>query len=229
MRRQTANLYNHIANLDYERNDNLHGLESYMKADVCRTEFMDDVLEWEWEGDSDHCVFRKADILAMATTDANMVLTQIANGQRAAYSTAIIVLHRVIETFGDSPNRGIWMYNLSIIYRLAGDLEKSLDCCMKSQAWIEEDDQSDGLLMAMYESDLTRIWQHLLTMNDSALFYTGCTQAALGLFDDAHKSFSESLKIRQNRAPGHRYTADTCHRIAAVMYGRPHQDLAGAM
>jgi hypothetical protein len=95
MRRQTASLYNYIANIHHERNDTLHGLELCMKADTCRTEFMDDVVDWEWEGDADHCVLRYTDILAMAATDANMVMTQIANGE----STALFDSHNHPSSF----------------------------------------------------------------------------------------------------------------------------------
>jgi hypothetical protein len=135
LRRLTASLYSICGSIEYELNMLCHGRQWFQKADLHRMQLLeDDTMEMY-------------DIQTMALNDGNIALSQLAEDN--ALPPTITTFTMLVETFGDSKCRAVSAANLSIAYRLQGNLEKSLEWCNAAYEWTLEDYGDGTLVMAL--------------------------------------------------------------------------------
>ncbi|KAJ5152920.1 uncharacterized protein N7482_009398 [Penicillium canariense] len=147
------------------------------------------------------------DIESMAVGDGNIGLSHLADSGTSEPSIAAYKF--LIENFQNNNNLCIWAANLSIAYRFQGDLEESLEWCKVADNWTRKTFGEDSLSMAIVH------------------FNVGKTYMLLKEDERAFKVFNQSLQIRQQKAPSHRYTGFTCHQIGVLMRARG--DIPGAI
>lgn len=135
LRRLTASLYSIYGSIEYELNLPYHGRQWFEKADAHRLQ----LLEYD--------TVETYDLSTMALNDGNIALAQLAEDNTIL--PTITTFTMVVKTFGDSKCRAVSAANLSIAYRLQGNLEKSLECCNAAYEWTLEDYGDHTLVMAM--------------------------------------------------------------------------------
>ncbi len=131
--RLEADLYNTLGSIEYESNRPGHGRIWFEKANAHRERLL---------GNDTYEAF---DIQTMAIVDANIGLSYLADGETFFIISSCEIL---LSTFEDQSNRNEWASNLSIAYRLKGDLQKSWHWCEKAYAWTKETYGDDSLNMA---------------------------------------------------------------------------------
>ncbi|CAG9985160.1 unnamed protein product, partial [Clonostachys byssicola] len=139
------------------------------------------------------------DIQSMALVDGDISLTYLADGLP---DPSVGTYNMLLDTFDSQHHRCIWAANLSIALRAKGNLDESLSWCRKSSEWVTERHGERSLEMAIVH------------------FNTACTLLLMNRGDEAMAALENSLRIRQEKSPMHRYLGFTQHKIGEVMKSR---------
>lgn len=139
------------------------------------------------------------DIQSMALVDGDLSLTYLADGLP---DPSVGTYNMLLDTFDNQHLRCTWAANLSIALRAKGGLDESLAWCRKSSEWVTERHGERSLEMAIVH------------------FNTACTLLLMNRGDEAMAALENSLRIRQEKSPMHRYLGFTQHKIGEVMKSR---------
>jgi tetratricopeptide (TPR) repeat protein len=206
--RLTADLYQICGSIDYELNQPGHGMSWLARSKALRQR----VIEYEQSIEND--------VYELTVTNANIALTMMAENKA---QEALIWIEELLAYPTERVSKDIWTANLSNLYWLLGDYERSLALAQHSFDLTRKAHGMNSLRMATYVADsMIQMTTYILILHSDnrVHFNTGNAYLSLGQTDDALNSFSDCLRICHSRMPHHYKTGFACHKLGVIMRGR---------
>jgi tetratricopeptide (TPR) repeat protein len=205
--RLAADLYQIRGSIEYELDQPGHGM-SWLTTSKRRRQL---VVENEQSSQDDR--------YELAVTNANIALAMMADNQA---QKALPWIEELLNYPAEYVSRDIWTANLSNLFWLLGDYQKSLATSQESFELTAKAHGVNSLRMATYvyiSKALVTDRELTICLRDSIHFNTGNAHLSLGQTDEAFESFSACLRICLSEMPHHYKTGFTYHKLGVIMMG----------